>query len=150
MCSSLDHHDNIILPLFIIAYKLNEVLQYLALTFGERIGFVYHLPLLCWVSHYWDSSLKTIRVWHCIRKLCSLYPFVGNPRRSPVSQDQKLFSYNKHGLYFTVGRYLPNQRSVFSPFLSQLSLGSILLLLWPVVFSRVGGSQPLIYYTFFC
>ena len=28
MCSSLDHHDNIILPLFIIAYKLNEVLQY--------------------------------------------------------------------------------------------------------------------------
>ncbi len=45
MCSSLDHHDNIILPLFIIAYKLNEVLQYLALTFGERVGFVYHLPL---------------------------------------------------------------------------------------------------------
>jgi hypothetical protein len=30
MCSSLDHHDNIILPLFIIAYKLNEVLQYLS------------------------------------------------------------------------------------------------------------------------
>ena len=45
MCSSLDHHDNIILPLFIIAYKLNEVLQYLGLTFGERVGFVYHLPL---------------------------------------------------------------------------------------------------------
>jgi hypothetical protein len=28
MSSSLDHHDKIILPLFIIAYKLNEVLQY--------------------------------------------------------------------------------------------------------------------------
>jgi len=27
--------------------------KYLALTFGERVGFVSRLPLLCWVSHHW-------------------------------------------------------------------------------------------------
>ena len=81
-----------------------------------------HLPLRALgipVTEY--SSLKTIRVLHSIRRLLGLYPFVGNPRRSPVSQGKKLFSYDKLGLYFTVERYLANQRSVFSPFLSQLS-----------------------------
>ena len=38
------------------------IVKYLALTFGQRVGFVYHLPVLCWVSHYRDSSQKTIRV----------------------------------------------------------------------------------------
>jgi hypothetical protein len=52
------------------------------------------------------SSPKTIRVWHSIRRLLGLYPSVGKPRRSPVSQGKKLFSYDKLGLYFTVGRYL--------------------------------------------
>jgi len=42
MCSSLDHHDNIILPLFIIAYKLNEVLQYRKSCF-DRVA-VYTTP----------------------------------------------------------------------------------------------------------
>ena len=52
------------------------------------------------------SSPKTIRVWHSIRRLLGLYPFVGNPRRSPVPQGKKLFSYDKLGFYFTVVRYL--------------------------------------------
>ncbi len=52
------------------------------------------------------SSPKTIRVWHSIRRLLGLYPFVGNPGIRPVSQGKKLFSYDKLGFYFTVGRYL--------------------------------------------
>ena len=72
------------------------------------------------------------------------------PRHSSCFPRPKLFSYNKHGLYFTVGRYLAFPAVCFFPFLSQLSLVSILLLLWPVVCSRVGGSQPLISYRFFC
>ena len=66
-----------------------------------------HLPLRALgipVTEY--SSLKTIRVLHSIRRLCSLYPFFGNPGIRPVSQGKKLFSYDKLGLYFTVERYL--------------------------------------------
>src|SRR4028119_745888 len=67
------------------------------------------------------SSQKTIRVLHSISGLLHPLSLRRKPRHSPCFPRQKLFSYNKLGLYFMVGRAKPNQRSVLSPFLSQLS-----------------------------
>ena len=71
------------------------------------------------------------------------------PTQKPCFPRLKTIPYDKLGLYFICLTYPNNQRSVFSPFLSQLSLVSLLLLLWPVVCSRVGGSQQPIFYHLF-
>jgi hypothetical protein len=64
------------------------------------------------------SSLKTIRVLHTISGLLHPLSLLREPRHSPCFPRQKLFSYNKLGLYFMIGRAKPNQRSVLSPFLA--------------------------------
>ena len=79
----------------------------------------------------------------------TLYPQrMRNPRSCPVSQGKKLFSYNKHGLFFTAGCYLTNQRSVLSSFLSQFPGNHITATMTVPYCSRVSGSQPIILYRF--
>ena len=99
--------------------------------FGERIGFVSRLLLRALgisIAEY--SSLKTIRVLHTISGLLHPLSLLREPRHSPCFPRQKLFSYNKLGLYFMVGCAKPNQRSVLSPFLAVCCpKASILLLL---------------------
>src|SRR4028118_1711774 len=76
------------------------------------------------------SSLKTIRVLHTISGLLHPLSLGREPTHKPCFPRQKLFSYNKLGLYFMMGCAKPNQRSVLSPFLAVCCpKASILLLL---------------------
>ena len=67
-------------------------MKYLTLTFRYSIGFVSRLLLLCWgypllnIRHPRRSESYTASLG-----FYTLYPFVGNPRRSPVSQGKNYF-----------------------------------------------------------
>ena len=123
--------------------------KYLALTFGERVGFVSRLPLLCWVSHHWvfvtsDDPSLTQHFWICILYLLRrrIHAEVLFPKTKNLS------SYSKHGLFFRAGRYLSNQRSALSSFLWQFPGKHITATMTVPYCSRVSGSQPFISYTF--
>ena len=75
------------------------------------------------------SSLKTIRVLHSISGLLHTLSLRREPTQKPCFPRQKLFSYNKLGLYFMMGRALPTSGLFFPPFSRSCPRPSILLLL---------------------
>ena len=109
-----------------------------------------HLPLLCW-----GYSLLNIR--HSRRSKSytasqALQPLSlrREPTQKPCFPRQKtIFVWQTWFIFY--GRALPCFPSglSFPPFSRSYPRSSILLLLWPVVCSRVGGSQPLISYHLF-
>jgi hypothetical protein len=75
------------------------------------------------------SSLKTRRVLHSISGLLHPLSLRREPTQKPCFPRQKLFSYNKLGLYFMMGRALPTSGLFFPPFSRSCPRPSILLLL---------------------
>ncbi len=93
-----------------------NLVKYLTLTLRYSVGFVSHLPLLCW--GYPLVNIRHSRRSKSYTASLALQPLSlrREPTQKPCFPRQKTISYDKLGLYFTLERIPITSGLYFPPF----------------------------------